>query len=162
MQENNRQTTGLQRKALILTIFYDSYCPLCMMEMKSLMRLDKRRCIRFVDINAPSFARDYPLLDWQQLNARLHALNDDGVMIKGLDVTHAAWKAVGRGALTAPLRWMVIRPIADLVYLFFAKHRYRISFFLTGQRRCQPCEIGARPSDAKVEKQCTFDRRNNH
>lgn len=123
-----------------LTIFYDGYCPLCMAEMNKLISLDKQQKITFVDIQDDTFHSQYPHLDWQTLNARIHGYLSNGQLISGLDVTYLAWKLVGKGWVYAPLRWPLTRWFADLVYIFFAKHRYRISYFLTGKKRCVPCE----------------------
>lgn len=124
----------------LLTIFYDGYCPLCLVEMNKLKQLDAQRNITFVDIQIPSFVENYPHLDWQALNARIHGYLADGRLISGLDVTYLAWKLVGKGWVYAPLRWPLIRWFADIAYNAFAKHRYRISYLLTGKKRCVPCE----------------------
>ncbi|MDY6928864.1 MAG: DUF393 domain-containing protein [Pseudomonadota bacterium] len=124
-----------------LTIFYDGGCPLCAIEMRHLKRLNEDNKLRFVDIMAADFAQRYPELDWQALNDRIHAMRVDGTMLIGLDVTYEAWRLVGKGWLYAPLRWPLIKPLADRFYLWFAKHRYRISYLLTGQKRCQQCEL---------------------
>ncbi|MFQ3189936.1 MAG: putative DCC family thiol-disulfide oxidoreductase YuxK [Paraglaciecola sp.] len=123
-----------------LTIFYDGYCPLCSIEMNKLKHLDKQQNIKFVDIQEPSFFVDYPDLDWQTLDDRIHGYLADGSMISGLDVTYLAWKLVGKGWVYAPLRWPVIRWFADIAYNIFAKYRHRISYLLTGKKRCTPCE----------------------
>ncbi|MFT5837939.1 MAG: putative DCC family thiol-disulfide oxidoreductase YuxK [Flavobacteriales bacterium] len=123
-----------------LTIFYDGYCPLCSIEMNKLKQLDKQQNIAFVDIQEPSFSADYPHLDRQELDARIHGYLADGSLISGLDVTYLAWKLVGKGWVYAPLRWPVIKWFADIAYNVFAKHRHRISYFLTGKKRCIPCE----------------------
>ena len=66
-------------------------------------------------------------------------------MVTGLDATHAAWQAVGRGWLYAPLRWPVIRIVADMAYNLFARNRYTISYLLTGRRRtCDDGQCGYR------------------
>ena len=130
-----------------LTIFYDGYCPLCLMEMDKLKQLDKQQNITFVDIQHPSFCKSYPHLDWQSLNARIHGYLQDGRLISGLDVTYLAWKLVGKGWVYAPLRWPVIRWFADIAYNVFAKHRYRISYLLTGKKRCVPCEYKGEKRD---------------
>ncbi|MDF5119601.1 DUF393 domain-containing protein, partial [Vibrio parahaemolyticus] len=49
---------------------------------------------------------------------------------------HRAWQLVGRGWLYAPLRWRLVKPVADWLYLKFAKNRYRVSYWLTGTSRC--------------------------
>ena len=124
-----------------LIIFYDGGCPLCAIEMRHLQRLNLKGQLGFEDIMAPDFAERFPTLDWQALNERIHALKANGTMLIGLDVTYEAWRLVGKGWLYAPLRWPVIKPLADRFYLWFARNRYRISFLLTGQKRCQQCEL---------------------
>ncbi len=124
-----------------LTLFYDGTCPLCVNEINHLKRLDRRQRIAFEDIHAENFTSRYPDVDRDDASAIL--LGDvDGKRIRGLDVTHRAWSLVGRGWLTAPLRWPLIRPVADRVYLWLAPRRYRISGWLTGRQRCESCETG--------------------
>ena len=123
-----------------LTIFYDGYCPLCLAEMNKLKRLNTKQQIDFVDIQSEFFFAQYPHLDWNTLNQRIHGYLADGSLISGLDVTYIAWKLVGFGWLYAPLRWPVIRWFADAGYNFFATHRYRISYLLTGKERCDQCQ----------------------
>lgn len=124
-----------------LTLFYDGTCPLCVNEINHLKRLDQNRRIAFEDIHAEDFTNRYPDVDREEASAIL--LGDvHGRRIRGLDVTHRAWSLVGRGWLTAPLRWPLIRPVADRVYLWFAPRRYRISGWLTGRQRCQRCDTG--------------------
>lgn len=130
-----------------LTVFYDGYCPLCLAEMNKLKKLDKQQKLAFVDIQQPSFGEKYPDLCWSSLNARIHGLLPDGRLISGLDVTYLAWQLVGMGWVYAPTRWPVIRWFADKAYLVFARHRYSLSFWLTGKRRlqapadCASCQI---------------------
>jgi predicted DCC family thiol-disulfide oxidoreductase YuxK len=130
-----------------LTIFYDGYCPLCSLEMNKLKQYDKKQNIRFVDIQEPSFYTEFPHLDWQTLNARIHGYLPDGSLISGLDVTYLAWKLVGKGWVYAPLRWPLVSWFADIAYNIFAKHRYRISYLLTGKERCIPCENKGEKAD---------------
>ena len=108
-----------------------------MAEMKQLMKRNTKQKLAFVDINHPSFAVEYPELDKHALNARIHGRWSNGEVLTGLDVTYTAWQQVGRGWLYAPLRWPLIRFFADHGYLFFARHRYRISYLLTGKKRCE-------------------------
>lgn len=104
--------------------------------MDSLMQRNTQDKLEFVDITKPNFNEEYPNLDWQALNDRIHGMQDDGTMLIGLDATHRAWSLVGKAWLYAPLRWPIIRFFADKAYLVFAKHRYKISYWLTGQKRC--------------------------
>ncbi|NDV92548.1 DUF393 domain-containing protein [Alteromonas sp. 345S023] len=126
-----------------MIIFYDGYCPLCKAEMRHLQKRDKHNALTLVDIQSTAFASNYPQLDFHALNARIHGMLDDGRMITGLDVTYQAWKVVGMGWVYAPLRWPVIRVFADWGYVKFAKHRYTISYLLTGKKRsCARCVPG--------------------
>ncbi|GLS84120.1 thiol-disulfide oxidoreductase DCC family protein [Paraferrimonas haliotis] len=122
----------------MLTIFYDSACPLCLAEMRHLQRLDVKSAIRLQDIQHPQFEQRFAPLTKAQAMGRLHGLLD-GKLITGLDVTYHAWRLVGRQHWVAPLRWPIIKPLANWGYNIFAKHRYRISYWLT---RKQPCPDG--------------------
>nr|WP_136252641.1 DUF393 domain-containing protein [Ningiella ruwaisensis] len=122
---------------MAFTIFYDGLCPLCDIEMRHLKKRNTEGKLRFEDITADDFSKRYPHLDWDALNNRIHGMEEDGELIVGLDVTHRAWSLVGYGWLYAPLRWPIIRHVADKFYLVFAKHRYKISYYLTGKKRCE-------------------------
>jgi predicted DCC family thiol-disulfide oxidoreductase YuxK len=124
-----------------LTIFYDGGCPLCVSEMKHLSRLDKDQKISLQDILAEGFADRFPYVDPVRADLILHGQLANGEMIYALDVTYEAWALVGKRHWVAPLRWPVIKPVSHWAYLFFAKHRSRISKLLTGSVRCEVCEI---------------------
>lgn len=119
------------------TVFYDGGCPLCMAEMRQLMKRNTQQKLVFVDIHHPNFCNDFSELDRAALDAKIHGRWSNGKMLSGLDVTYTAWKQVGRGWIYAPLRWPIIRIFADYAYVFFARHRHRISYLLTGKNRCQ-------------------------
>lgn len=124
-----------------LTLFYDGMCPLCQKEMLHLIKYNTAKHLAFVDIMDPEFPEKYPHLDWEALNNRIHGEFSDGRVVTGLDCTYWAWKLVGKGWVYAPLRWPVVRWFADHAYNIFAKHRYKISYWLTGQERCPRCEL---------------------
>lgn len=134
-------TKNAQPSVPQLTLFYDGFCPLCVAEMTKLRKLDQHHRLLLVDVQQQNALDPYPQISKQAALTRLHALNQHQTIITGLDVTHAAWSLVGRGWLTAPLRWPVIRWVADAVYLGFARHRYTISRLLTGRARCEQCEL---------------------
>lgn len=122
-----------------LTLFFDSYCPLCAAEMKMLEDYDTEGRLAFQDIHSPDFTSKFPTIDPVAADRLLHGQYADGTMIYGLDVTHHAWRAVNRKPWIALLRWPVVRWFADIGYKVFAKNRYSISWLLTGQKRCEPC-----------------------
>lgn len=120
----------------VLTLFYDGFCPLCVREMAQLRQIDQQGALQLVDIQLAESQALYPQIDFSEASRILLALTADGRLLRGLDSTHAAWSAVGLGYRTAWLRWPVIRWFADRAYLYFAANRYRISYWLTGQARC--------------------------
>ncbi len=131
-----------------LTLFFDSYCPLCAAEMKMLQDFDLEGKLIFEDIHAKDFELRYPKIDPVKADKILHGLYEDGSMIYGLDVTYQAWRTVGRKPWLALLRWPIIRWFADIAYRFFAQNRYSISWILTGQKRCSACatKISEKPN----------------
>lgn len=131
-----------------LRLFYDGHCPLCVAEMTKLNAYDHHGNLSLEDIQLPGFKDRFPDLCWQDLNDRIHGQLTDGTLISGLDVTYLAWKSVGKGWVYAPLRWPLIKWFADAFYVFFARHRYTISFLLTGKKRCTTCS----PSSCSIDK----------
>ena len=119
-----------------LTLFYDGRCPLCVAEMRRLAELDTGARLAFEDINDADFSVRHPHIDIVAANQVLHGQTNTGEMLYGLDVSCQAWKAVGRHRWMAILRWPLIRGLADAGYRLFARHRYRISRYLTGRPRC--------------------------
>lgn len=124
-----------------LTIFYDGGCPLCLAEMKHLMKLDRNNKLELVDINQENFQAIYPDINREQADRILHGQLATGKILLGLDVTHKAWSLVGKGNWTAIIRWPVVRYMADFVYLQFARHRHFLSRIITGKERCESCSI---------------------
>ena len=124
-----------------LKIFYDGGCPLCLAEMKHLLKLDQYNKIDLVDINQEGFQAKHPNINRAKAEQILHGQLADGSILLGLDVTHKAWSLVGKGKWTAIIRWPLIRPIADFDYLQFARHRHFLSRLITGQERCESCNL---------------------
>ncbi|PKH56029.1 DUF393 domain-containing protein [Shewanella sp. Choline-02u-19] len=120
-----------------LRIFYDSLCPLCDAEMQHIKARDIGDDIELQDLNQSDFASKFPEIDFTVANRILHAQRPDGSIITGLDVTYEAWTVVGKERWVSLLRCSLVKPFADKGYLFFAKHRYRISYLLTGKKRCE-------------------------
>lgn len=126
-----------------LTIFYDGGCPLCAAEMRHLNSLNSAGKLAFENIYATDFGARFPHIDQSEADRILHGQLANGELIFGLDVTFKAWVLVGKRKWVAILRWPIIKHVADVSYLFFARHRYLISRLLTGQDRCESCAIGA-------------------
>ena len=125
-----------------LTLFYDGFCPLCVNEMATLTKLDRSGNLQLVDIQNAELMQNFPQIDVENAGRILTGQTANSQLVLGLDATHAAWSAVGKGHRTAWLRWPVIRFFADKAYLWFAANRYRVSYWLTGKSRLDNCSNG--------------------
>lgn len=116
-----------------IKVFYDGECPLCMREMKFLMRMNKRGGIAFEDTTSPDFdPKKYGIST--DPNRIIHGVLNDGTIVTGVEVFRRAYREVGLGWLLAPTAWPVLKPIFDAAYLVFAKNRMRIGRLLG--RKC--------------------------
>jgi len=125
-----------------LILFYDGHCPLCVKEIALLRQRDHRGLLQLEDIHAPDFCERYPQLDPLEAEKILHGLDASGQWLRGLDVTVKAWQLVNHHRWLGMTRWPLIRPVADMAYRFFARHRKTIARLLTGRRHCERCIDG--------------------
>lgn len=123
-----------------LSIFYDGQCPLCVKEMDSLRKLNAEGKLAFIDIEAEGFTQAYPNIDKKEARTILHGLLSDGQYLYGLDVGYEAWRTVAEKQFVTHIfafsRLPIVKPLANLIYRFFAKYRNNISLLLTGKSRC--------------------------
>ncbi len=117
-----------------LTLFFDGRCPLCMAEINELKKLDRNGSLSFVDVNSDSLSKNHSYIDKESALSMLHGITGDGQMLFGLDVTVAAWAAVGKHRWLQILRWPIIRYVADAAYWLFARYRSQISSLVMGRR----------------------------
>jgi len=126
---------------MILTIYYDGHCPLCMIEMKSLKKHDSKNTINLIDLHSDNFSEDHPHINKADAIGILHGQLNNGELLLGLDVSCKAWFLVGKHKWMTILRWPIIKTIADMFYRLFARHRSKISFLLTGKKSCNSCNL---------------------
>ena len=124
-----------------LTIFYDGRCALCSTEMKRLKELDLNNRIALANIFADDFAKRHPTVNVEDANRILHGMRGTGELIYGLDVTVLAWTLVGKGKWVAPLRWPIVKQLADAAYIFFARHRQQISRLMKRSSAITKCDF---------------------
>ncbi|MEC8253688.1 MAG: DUF393 domain-containing protein [Planctomycetota bacterium] len=116
------------------TLLYDSECPFCKLEVDWLRRRSQGHRLGAIDIAAEGFnAGQFGLSD-ADVHARLHGVRADGTVVEGMVAIREAWSAAGLGWVMAPTGWPVLRWIADLGYLVFAK--YRVPLGRLFGRRC--------------------------
>jgi len=115
---------------LKLILFYDGSCPLCAKEILLLKKYDTRNEIQFEDITLDNFSDRFSNIDLAKADAIIHGQLPDGKVITGMDVTFLAWEIVNHNKWLRLFKLPLLRPITDWCYLFFAKHRRRITRLL--------------------------------
>ena len=121
-------------------VFYDGDCPLCMREIRMLMRKDRDAHIQFTDIATPGFDAAEHGTTYPALMERIRGRLPDGTWIEGVEVFRQLYTAVGFRRLVAVTRLPGLSHLLALGYRLFAKNRLR----LTG--RCMPEGCAIRPA----------------
>ncbi|MFZ5830461.1 MAG: thiol-disulfide oxidoreductase DCC family protein [Planctomycetota bacterium] len=106
-----------------LTLLYDGACPFCRREVDWMRSRNRDLRLRFEDISSPSFSPEKYGLSHEQVNRSIHAVRDDGTVIRGVDVFVEVYRLLGLGWMVAPLTLPVVRPVADAGYRVFARYR---------------------------------------
>ena len=106
-----------------LTLYYDGACPLCLAEMRNLMlRNERDQRLRFVDIAGPGFVVPQGVAR-EALAQTLHAQAPDGRWLRGVDTFVAMYEAVGVSWVARSLSSPALRPLAEHLYPWVARHR---------------------------------------
>ncbi|CAG0945991.1 hypothetical protein GPROT2_03509 [Gammaproteobacteria bacterium] len=117
----------MNRTVYPLTLFYDAACPVCALEMDHLRERDRSHRLRFIDISAAGFDASPWGVSARALDAEIHGLCADGTMLRGVEVLRLAYAAAGLGWVLRPTGWAPLKPLFDLGYGVFARHRRKIS-----------------------------------
>ena len=121
-----------------ITLFYDGLCPVCAREIRFMRRLDRSRGrVGFEDIASATFIPGRYGLTMSDVIGSMHAVRDDGSIIKGMQVFREAYAALGWGWVVAPTGWPLMRPIFDALYRIFAEIRPRLSKLGNCALRCE-------------------------
>ena len=120
---------------MAMVIFFDGQCPICRWEMNRLNAADKAGRLKFEDMHKAGFTSEYPDVSCDDLQRQIYGRLETGELVSGLDALHQAWSRAGHPWRYAPLRWPLIRCVADKIYLFVARHRFAVSRFLHLERR---------------------------
>ena len=110
-----------------LTLLYDAACAVCSLEMDHLRERNGDHLLVFVDISAAGFDPVPYGVTLAALNAEIYGQRPDGSMLRGVQVLRLAYAAVGLGWVLSPTAWAPLRPLFDMGYRVFARHRQSIS-----------------------------------
>ena len=107
-------------------VFYDDRCPLCSKEISHYKKLEHLQQIDWVPISSSSELIQKYGLTSETVLKRIHAIRNDGVLIKGVAVFALIWSSLKPyyllGILVTKFR---LAPLLDFFYQFFADWRYR-------------------------------------
>ncbi len=107
----------------LVTVWFDSSCPLCQREIAMMRKLDRRNAIRFIDACDP---RASCPLDRAEILSRFHA-EEGGRLLSGAAAFAAMWRAI---PLLRPLGliagWPPATPLFELAYRGFLRLRPRL------------------------------------
>ena len=116
------------RKQEINTVLYDSDCPLCTFQMKSLTWLDWFRKVRFLPIKDPQAAEMAPNLTREDLLEAIHCITMDGKIHRGARCIRYLGM---RMPLLIPLSLFLWIPgviwIAEVIYMWISRNRLVLS-----------------------------------
>ena len=144
--------TSVLSSGKTVEVFYDGDCPLCMREIRMLMRKDTHARIQFTNIAAPGFDATRYDTTYPALMARIRGRLTDGTWIEGVEVFRRLYAAIGWRKLVAISRVPGISHLLALGYHLFARNRLR----LTG--RCAPDGSCALPAHGHAAATAPADR----
>lgn len=110
-----------------LTIYYDGHCPLCLAEIRFLDARNRRGLLDFVDINGEGFAAARHPVSCAEAMAEIRGRRGNGELLTGVPVFAEAYRRADLPVLAWFLSRRWNRPVLDLGYAWFARHRHAIS-----------------------------------
>lgn len=106
-------------------VFYDGDCPLCMREIRMLMKLDRKQRVRFTNIADPEFDAGTLGTSYEALMQRIQGRLPDGTWVSGVEVFRRLYAAVGFGPVVSLTRLPGVRGALDWGYDKFAANRLK-------------------------------------
>lgn len=106
-------------------IFYDGNCIVCDLEMGHYKKKAIKGELKFIDIHSPEFNNYKHLLSFHQANSKMHFLKA-GKLSLGVDAFIDIWTLLPQRRFKILIKIVslpLIRPLADLFYIIFAKIR---------------------------------------
>jgi predicted DCC family thiol-disulfide oxidoreductase YuxK len=112
-----------------IKLLYDGECPLCVREVNFLQKKDAGRgIINFVDIADENYdPQQNAGIDFETAMGRIHAITNDGEVIRNVEVFRRVYEALGMGWIYAVTKLPVLGAIADLLYNIWADWRLKLT-----------------------------------
>lgn len=113
-----------------LTIYFDASCRLCSSEMHNIKLHDTHDHLTLVDCSSTVFDdTPYKLegIDQQAMMNCLHARNERGEWIKGVEAFELIYRTVGMASIANLWGHPLTRPLAERIYPWIVRHRQTLS-----------------------------------
>ncbi|XP_011620915.1 uncharacterized protein At5g50100, mitochondrial isoform X1 [Amborella trichopoda] len=112
-----------------IKMLYDGECPLCMREVNMLKERNKLYgTIKFVDISSKEYsAEENEGLDYKTAMGRIHAILDDGTVLRDIAAFRGLYEEVGLGWVYAMTKYEPVATIAGAIYDVWAKYRLQVA-----------------------------------
>jgi predicted DCC family thiol-disulfide oxidoreductase YuxK len=152
--------TGRRQPAEKLTLLYDAECILCLASVEKLRHMKSRAELVMVPLqSAPEDVLPKGVTK-EELLAELHLIDEDGRLYRGAASVVRIMRTVPSLAWLASMyRVPGLKGLADTLYKWIAKHRYRL--FGKAGDTCAggACRLqAARPSGSEQQETCTTDK----
>lgn len=117
-----------QKTSQVPVVLYDAECPLCVRQIALLQRLPRRGRLNFVPLQAALQAGTLPAgLTAERLRAQMHLVEPDGRIYAGAAAVARISSTIPLlGALAHLYTFPPIRWVADRLYAWVARHRFRL------------------------------------
>ena len=126
-----------------LTILFDGGCPLCKREVDFLQSRNQKGYLSFIDINTSDFYLDLKYgITYKQAMERIHALKNDGSVIKDIKVFQEAYSLIGLGWIYAPTKIPIFDKFIEFIYGVWAKYRLKLTFRPSLDKLCADKRCG--------------------
>jgi predicted DCC family thiol-disulfide oxidoreductase YuxK len=123
-------------------LLYDGQCPFCRREVEWLKRRDRAGRLVMEDISDPNFHAEAYGLTQTEVMGVLHGILPNGRIVRRIEATREAYRAVGLGWMVAPLSWPIIGWLADRAYGVFAGNRVALGRLGRPHRKVgTPCSL---------------------
>jgi len=110
-----------------VTLYFDGDCPLCEKEVSILKSITANDKVVYEDISENEFDTEKHGKDCSILMAEIHAKDENGNWLIGMDAFRAVYAHTPYKRLFALTKLPIVKNIFDFAYSVFAKNRLRLT-----------------------------------
>ncbi len=118
-------------------IFYDAECPICAREIELIMQDSCAEFMEAVPIQGSEAVLAQYGITTEAALTYLHVLTDDGVMLQKMAAVRKMYEGYQGFALVKLANLPLLGKLADLLYPWFARHRYQFPKWLLPRPECE-------------------------